>query len=273
MSKQINLSTLLLLLLAVVGCGDEAALDEVMITGGAQSLSANAITAGGLATSLGAPLVPEGLALYKDRLKATEADGRARVEKAISGNSVVTDKSCVTYNWKGLSGTVAFLGCTLEVNGKSLDGTVNVTIVIKPDTSVTLSFTQLKVGSTTFSGSLKVGFSKAGITATMTADLSYTSTDGKTTLTLKGITVAYTGGVATINGQGHIKSDKLDTDFTAANVSWKKGDCLPSAGTLTMEYGGATVVITFLSTTPQTGKAQVQIGNLPPTELPLSTSC
>lgn len=256
------------LLLAAAACGGEP-VDET--TDNTQAVSQAATTATGAAAELAAPLAPQVAQLEQLKAQVSESQARQYVEAGITGEGGVQNPTCVRFNWTGgLSGGATFTGCTLE-GGQTLDGTVALAIKLRPQVSVTLTLTQLMVGGDTLSGAMVISGRKDA--ATITATLSFTSADGKTQVSLSNVTVTTTASTVTLSGSGTIKSDAIDTAFTASSLVWQRGDCLPSAGSLTYTQGGQTVTVTFLPVTPGTGQVQLQVGSLPAKQVALLPAC
>jgi len=258
------------LLLTTTACGGEESSDIPASTGAATSALT---TGGGAAVALGAPSSLE-LAKLKSQLsKVTEAAARTSLEKGLAGAAAVKTPSCATVKWSGnLSGTVTFKDCTTRQGGKKLNGTVGVAVTLPPKLGFTLTLTQLEVDGTAVSGTLTVTPSGAA-GATVTGNLAYSSADGATSVSFSSLSMSITPAAVTLSGSGAIKSASLDSTFTASNITWKSSDCLPTSGSVTYTDGGATVVVTFLATTPQTGEVQVQVGSLPARTVALLPPC
>lgn len=256
------------LLLLAAACGGLE--EEGDLTLATQETSAAVTSASGAAAGLAAPLVPELQKLFAQRDTVTAEEARQYVEAAYAAY-----QPCASFQWNGgLSGTITFTGCVLDATGQTIDGSLGISIKIRPQTAMTLTFSKLQVGGNTYDGSLKISVSAGPPRATLAADLSYTSADGDTTVTLQDVTVVRSGGKTTMDGKGTVQTGSVSTAFSAKGLTWNKGDCLPSSGTLTLSaQQTATVVITFLPTTPQTGVVQVQVGSLPATEMALFSPC
>ncbi len=253
------------LLLAAAACGGE----EADLATDYHSSTAAVTEASGAAAALAAPLTPETVKLYAERATATAEQARKYVEAAYAAY-----QPCASFSWNGgLSGVITFTNCKLDATGQTIDGALGVTIKIRPDTVITLSFTKLEVGGKTYDGSLVLTVSGQPLTTTLEADMTYASADGQNTVTLDDMTVTRSGGSTTIDGQGSVQRDGVSTSFSAKGLTWAKGDCLPSDGTLTLTQQDVTVLITFLATTPDTGVVQVQVGNLPAKDVKLFTPC
>ena len=105
---------------------DAEALDLVI-----QALAASAALTG--------PLVPEGEMLRDDSRLDTpemrEDTARERIESGVSGNSIVTDETCVGYDWSGLMATITFTDCIMEATGAPLTGALTLAVGLFPRAS------------------------------------------------------------------------------------------------------------------------------------------
>jgi len=227
-------------------------------------------SSGGAATALTAPLLPD-LHTMAAQKSMTSAEAVGALKKTMKGSGCVTSPACLSVVWSGgLSGQVTFNQCVLSVGNITVNGTMGLKLVLKPSPVLTLTFTQLTVGGVEVNGSARVVPTAKGA-ATATVDASIKGDAGS--LSLNKATVAFTQQNAVLNGPGHVTVAKMDTDFTATTLTWLKGECLPSSGTVDYTEGGSTVVITFLATTPQTGKVSVKVGDKPAATLPLFPAC
>jgi hypothetical protein len=144
----------------------------------------------------------------------------------------------------------------------------------------------------TFSGTLAVGITKSGssLTVTMTftnfmlsgsavtGTMTLVTSDGSTfqvayALTRSGKTV--TGMLTAVGAPGQISTSGTmtsgTTTATLTGVVWKKADCYPSAGSISVTQGRVTTSYTFTATTPSTGTVSTGRGRM--TQLPAYGSC
>jgi len=250
--------------------------------------------------ALGAPLVEDGEGLRDDPDSGTAGDlrngaARDRIENGVARDSIVTDAACVTFDWRLLTATITFTGCTLELTGESLDGVLVLRVTFGP-VVFAMTFEDLVVGDTTIDGTVAMAFGgrctaedpecvqcrdddpecaeEQESQRTLTADL--TITTGTTfALTLEEIEVVIVdSGTTTISGAGSISSESIEGDLTFTDVTFATGDCLPTSGTVLLDDGSPfTTTITFLPTTPATGEVTVQIGAFPSVTTALFTPC
>ncbi|MCC7543061.1 MAG: hypothetical protein IT379_42990 [Deltaproteobacteria bacterium] len=258
------------------------------------------VRAVGTAVAIAGPLVADGEALRDGPtgLDSRETTTRDRIENGVSGNSVVTDPACTTFDWSGLSVTVTFAGCVLEATGESLDGSVRLRVAFAP-TAIGISFEALTVGSSSIDGTLELllgGSCAAGDpTCTQCRDVDATCmARTQAQRTLQGdVTVAAAGGApvsvsltATVEhdasgtratGSGTLESSALDGSFTATDLLWAMGDCLPSSGTLVLDDGSSSLTnpatVGFLAVTPTDGTVSLRLGALPAAEVMLLEPC
>ncbi len=228
---------------------------------------------GGAAVGLGAPFVGDGEDL-NGRDGAGEADGRNATENAISGNSVVTDPACVAYAWAGLSVTVTFTGCVLEMTGDSLDGVVALGVTLNP-AAFTMTLDGLAIGGDSFDGSASLTWTDgAGPSPALDVDLTYTSGGSSTHLVLQDVAVEATATSASVSGSGTLETGGVSATLTLDAVTWQTGECHPTSGSLTYEDGGPfPVTITFLPTTPADGIVEVQVNGFPSAPVELLAPC
>jgi hypothetical protein len=78
-----------------------------------------------------------------------------------------------------------------------------------------------------------------------------------------------TGTTSKITTSGTLTSGAKSVTFT--NIVWVKGDCYPSAGTLSVTQNRVTTTYTFTSSTPTTGT--VTTGRGKSAQLPVYGSC
>ncbi|MFH1434294.1 MAG: hypothetical protein ABIJ56_01135 [Pseudomonadota bacterium] len=252
-------------------CGNQEAGEEIPES--ATTLAMTATTATETAAALGTPLVESTAEFNRDRPGDTEV--REEVEDAVAENSIVTDPGCVTFEWDRLTATVTFTGCETELNNLALDGTVILTVTVQPEASIRLAFDDLSVDGHAFSGSIGIESSgtRENPEVTLTASLTWTSSDGAATIVFDGATVAMSEEQAVISGEGHVTTSSLDSDFTMSGLTWKRGECLPTSGSISYTENSKTIVITFLETTPGTGVVQVTVGSLPARDVEMFEPC
>ena len=264
--------------------------DAVAIDLALQALAASAALAG--------PLVPEGEMLRDDsRLDSPdmrEDTARERVESGVSGNSIVTDETCVGYAWAGLMVTITFTDCVMEATGEPLTGMLTLGVALFP-TQFNMTFTDLQIGALGLDGNVSLllgGGCREGDGGcapcrdvdpecaemranqqTLSADLTIES--GTTaTLAIEGMEIVYESGTgATVNGTAEITSPTSSGTLTGTDVHWNPMECLPSSGTLTYDSTGPTTTVEFQATTPTTGNVLVTIPPFPQVETMLFEAC
>ena len=197
-------------------------------------------------------------------------DRANRAANAVSGGLAQGNGStCSSASLGGEGLTVDYNGCT-GPNGKTVTGQLVVGVQLDPFMA-TVSFNQLNVGTTQFNGSSTLSMPGGGQPITLTVDLTVQTPQG--TITLQGATLTLGAAGTTVNGTGS-HSDGSDTvTMTLSEVFWKKGDCLPSSGQMTITEGSVTTTITFLDKTPAEGVVRVQVGVLPAVETQLLSPC
>jgi hypothetical protein len=172
--------------------------------------------------------------------------------------------------------TVSF-GTSCVINGNTLSGSVSAAVSGGSGTiAVTFTFTSLVVNSVSVNGTAKVTTSN-GTTYASALDLTTT----KMHMTFTGSLAAdVTGKAITMNGSGtYLATGSSSTlAFTTAGLHHTIGACYADAGTLSFSKpsGRATVTetITFGSTTPSTGQAQITVGGkTSTTTLPAYGTC
>lgn len=273
----------------VAGCGDDAMTGtdagrpdasgdvDAGLSPEATAALTTATQALGTAAALTAPLVSDAETLRDvgGRMdgEARDSTARDRVESGVSGNSVVTEPSCTTYDWRALTVTITFAGCVLEATGESLDGVVTLAVSFHP-TTLALTMEGLSVADTTVDGALTLNVGgecapeMAGCLAcrdgdaecaamrasqrTVTGSLTVTS-GGTTTLSIEEITVSSDASGTTVSGTATIDGSAV----VATDVFWATGDCLPTSGAVSVASLGGT--IRFLPATPATGEVEVTV--------------
>ena len=245
----------------------------------------------GVAVAMTAPLVPSAQSLRETggRLDAPARENQTRtdVESGVSGSSVVEPPGCAAFSWSGLSAVVTFTGCTLEVTGETIDGSLGLAATFFP-TTFTVTVTGLTVGTVQVDGTLALNVGGAcgggdlGCTPCADADPTCAASrvnqqtlvgsltvrsGGTTVLELTALTLAIDATGATATGDAVLNG----TALTATGVHWNTGECLPSSGTVELTASGTT--ITFLPTTPADGIVEVRIGGWPPFPQALFPPC
>jgi hypothetical protein len=172
--------------------------------------------------------------------------------------------------------TVSF-GTSCVINGNTLSGSASAAVSGGSGTiTVAFTFTSLVVNSVSVNGTAKVTTTN-GTTYASALDLTTT----KMHMTFNGTLAADASGKAiTMNGSGtYLATGSTSTlAFTTAGLHHTIGACYADAGTLSFSKpsGRATVTetITFSSTTPSTGQAQVTVGGkTSTTTLPAYGTC
>jgi len=233
---------------------------------------ATAFVAGaGPAAGLGTPFVARGDSL-EQRDAPTEGDGRTAAEGAIGGDSVVTDPLCVGYSWAGLSVTVTFTGCILETTGQSLDGSVTLAVTLSP-AAFSMTLGSLTIDGESFTGTVALVWVEGRLGPLLDVDMTYESGGASTHLVLDDISVTTTAASASISGTGSLDTGTAYS-LTMTGLTWQTGDCLPTSGSvMTPDLGPFPVTVSFLSTTPADGIANVQVGAFTPVATELFAPC
>lgn len=249
----------------------------------------------GLAASaaLAGPLVDEGEMLRDDsRLDMPgmrEDTARERVESGVSGNSIVTDETCVTYDWSGLMVTITFASCMMEATGEPLEGALTLAVGLFP-TRFTMTFTDLQVGTLGLDGEVGLllgGRCREGDDGcagcpdsdpectsmrenqqTLTADLTLES-GASASLVIEDMQVVHGTTGTELDGTAEVTSTMSSGTLTATDVHWNPMECLPSSGSVT--YGPTTIELQ--ATTPTTGNVLVTVPPFPTVETMLFEPC
>jgi hypothetical protein len=284
-------AAVLYLVVILAGCGhsspdtpvqDGSTADVGKADGGDAGLSAatvesiDDVTLGlAVATALSAPLAPDGAMVQADP-GAPDTTTQGHAEHGFSGSSVVTPKGCAKYSWSKLTAMVTLTGCTLEATGMPVSGTVSLGVTTRP-TVLTVTFTGLSVGTSTFGGNVALtmnGTSSKSAPPTLDVDVTYTAGGKSQQLTATGLTVTTTSTSVAISGDATVTSGGSTLSVAVTDLTWPTGECLPTSGSLKVSGGGApTATLTFLSTTPMDGKVTVQVPPLPATTETLFTPC
>ena len=239
----------------------------------AEAVANAAATTGGAVATLAAPLSAAAGAWQGDPDGPDDTQAVAAMEAALAHESFVTDPTCVSLSWERLVATISFADCVLAEGGQRLDGDLTLSLALRP-TALTLTLGDLTLGESTFAGSVAIAVSGSlqDPVVTLTATLTYRAGE-EVSVEMAGVTLTATGGTVTLDGEGHLTTATLDTDFTLAGLTWSDGDCLPSAGSVAYQEGAMSVTITFYEDTPQTGVVGVKTGQLPTRDIALLTPC
>lgn len=170
---------------------------------------------------------------------------------------------CATVTLTGTTVTVTApsTGCTVG-NGVAFSGTVAATVT-KTGSSLTikLEFTNFVLSGNAVSGTITL----------VTSD----GTTFQVTYALTRSTKSVSGTLTAVGAPGQITTsgtiDNGSVTATLTNVLWKKGDCYPSSGSLSVAQGRVTTTYTFTSTTPMTGT--VSTGKNRTAQLPAYGAC
>ena len=165
---------------------------------------------------------------------------------------------CGTATRSSATVTVGFApppGCILA-SGVKVSGTV-AAAVTKSGTTMTilLTFTSLAVNGQELAGTASF-VTSSGSAFTVNANLM----SGSTTFSATGLTITGGSTSITINGSASTTQAGATTTLSFGAVTWQKGQCYPSSGTLKIQKGLVTETVTFLSTTPTTGQATMMVG-------------
>jgi len=234
--------------LTLVGCGSDPsnpATQQQFAVTTAQGVSG--------VVALTAPLAPQAQMLQGS---ATDGAVRALVQEGISGPAGVDGSSCVSFAWSGLSVTITFNQCVTRSTGQTLNGSITLSAMLVP-TQLSLTLSQLTLGSDSLDGSLTLSVNE-GSPTTISANLSYQSASGSAHLLLDRVTVTTGATGISLSGSGSTSTGSLSGDFTLNSVTWARGQCLPSSGSLVLTVaGGPPLTVTFLPTTPTQGEVQI----------------
>lgn len=196
---------------------------------------------------------------------------RSADQNAAAVQTHATDSltGCGTVSLSGTTVTIDFgsTPCTTP-SGHDVSGTLSATIGARSgEATATLAFTSFTIDGTSLSGTL--GFS--------------------TRLTGLSVDVALTSGTSTVSGTASIGATTgaftLDATLTTtrggattmvsvSGLVWLRGDCYPSAGSVTATTGRLVQSISFSSTTAMSGTVTVTEGPISATEtLPAYGDC
>ena len=230
----------------------------------AEPLASAVVEATAAAIAMAGPLYIGGDQLHQEQDSADEDRAQNLVEDAVATNSIVTDGTCVAFDWMGLTCEITFTECTLEATGLPLDGGLTFTVTITP-TAFVLDLDQLTLGPSTADGSVAVNFTGDGMLGrTTSADLTLSTGAAMTHFTLEGGRLNVDPGMISARGSGTITTGALDAAYDADAVTWVQGDKCPSSGTIELAQEGLpTMTVTFLPTTPDDGAVEVTVGNFP----------
>jgi hypothetical protein len=197
-----------------------------------------------------------------------EGEVKVMVETSVQDMGIVTDPSCISYNWSGLTATATFTNCQLVVTGAVLNGTVALTVVTQP-LGVEFGFQNLTVDGRSVDGTIDLYLTGqlGALQAHLDANLALSN--GVQTVSFEefGIVADQSG----ITADGLASGEVHDVDIEA--LHWNYGVCLPVSGSLQFEEANVPITVTFLATTPSTGSVMVQIGTLPPNSTQIFQPC
>jgi hypothetical protein len=222
----------------------------------------------GAAVALTAPLRGQGEMLHDRRDLASDTEARMRVEDAVATSSIVTDGTCVTFTWgTGLSATITFDGCVLEMLGTTLDGSIGPVLTLTP-TTFSVSFADLVIGGISFDGDVSLTIARETGTLvygmTIAADLTFTALGATSTIATTGLELLVSDmATASVTGPIALTAPGLDVSGTLDALTWETGNCHPTSGTFTYmdPMLGLTVVIRALPETPTTGLVELTVGS------------
>jgi hypothetical protein len=185
------------------------------------------------------------------------ADGGA-TEDSVETNAMagLDNPGCVSFAWSGLTASVTFDNCM--TNGHTLSGTIRASVALAPKKSIRLDLEQLTYDARSIDGFIALSWTEGALG--IDADLTNAQSEhlAVTDFTIAGTasTIAVSGSVSGDDGNG-------ERDLTASAVTFLRGDCSPSSGSLAYFDGTDTVTATFLPTTPADGIVEIQIGAAP----------
>lgn len=173
-----------------------------------------------------------------------------------------TQLPCAMVMQSGTTLTVtASTPCT-SPNGVTFSGSFTAAIVKSGnELTVTLSWSNVVIGDTTLNGTTTLVTSN-GSTFQVTYALMKNGASVSGTITAVGAPGQITVDGTLANGT---------TNATMTGVLWKKGDCYPSAGSITVTQGRVTTTYTFSSATASTGTVSTGRGRT--AQLPAYGSC
>ncbi|MBX3272218.1 MAG: hypothetical protein KF729_18280 [Sandaracinaceae bacterium] len=223
------------------------------------------------------PLVAEATQVDADGEGASDTRLRDRVENGVAGDSIVADGACVTFAWSARTATITFDGCTSEMTGLSIDGTLRLAVTYRP-TTFTATFDALTIGATTTSGSVALAVDRRDDGARFVVNAALAWTDGATdqAVSLTALSLAVDAGAmaTTLDGAFDVSTGATRAAGTAIAVRWRHGDCHPSSGSARFTIdGGREVVATFLPATPTDGVVAIAIPPLPAVETAVLAPC
>jgi hypothetical protein len=153
-------------------------------------------------------------------------------------------------------------GCTLP-NGEQVSGTASLGVSKQNGTiTVTVNLNNLTVNGKDLTGNATMSTTN-GTTFNVIANFS----QGSTTINLGGaasqaigVTVVGSSTGITLDGDATSTRSATTTKLTFTGVSWKRGDCYPSAGTVKVTKSTTEQTYTFNSDTPTTGNVSLAVG-------------
>lgn len=199
---------------------------------------------------------------------AMTAAGNAAI---IQGNAAVALGTCGTVSLSGTTVTVAFAvtGCTLP-SGITATGTISLSASVAAGTAtVDVQFDRVRIGSYGIDGTASFSTTNGTSYAVMLDLMSEArsiSGDRTVSASLTSLIVSGTLTTQRIGGTALM--------LTIAGLVWNRGDCYPSAGSITVGAGALEQTVTFASTTASTGVVTITFGRATTTEtLPAYGSC
>lgn len=199
---------------------------------------------------------------------AMGADGNAAI---IQGNAAVALGTCGTVSLSGATVTVTFAagGCSLP-SGITATGSIALSASVASGTvTVDVSFDALAIGAYALDGTASLSTTN-GTSYTVMLDL---TSEGRTIsgdLTLSASLAALTisGDLTTQRAGGAERMVSIE------GLRWNRGDCYPSAGSITIGAGSLAQTVTFSAATASTGEVTVEFGRASTTEvLPAYGDC
>ena len=199
-----------------------------------------------------------------DRLHT--ADQNAMAVEMHARDSLV---GCGTVSRSGTTITIDF-GATpcATPSGHLVTGSIELTIAARTaEAAATLTFTSVTIDGTALSGTL-------GFTTTVTGLTVDVALTGGTSSIAGSATIGATAGAFALDANLTSMRSGATTMITVSGLVWARGDCYPSAGTVSATTGRLVQSITFSSTTAMSGVVTVTEGRLTSSEtLPAYGDC
>lgn len=188
---------------------------------------------------------------------------------AIEANARASLGACGAVSRSGTSITVDFAsGCTLP-SGLTASGSVTVAIAVASGTATaTITFVDLVAGAYTIDGTASFATTN-GTSYDVTIDVTSGGREVLADLTIRAMPGSFTAsGSATIVHGGATWS------MTITGLVWVRGDCYPSAGSITIGSAALAQTLTFTAATASSGQVMVTQGRRTTTEqLPAYGEC